>query len=459
MSGSRSRASFTNEIVMTPMVGTTDLGTLLAETTCENSSMATHRVVVVGAGFAGLNAARDLAGATVEITIVDRRNFHLFQPLLYQVATAGLNPSDIAYPIRSIFRSQRNITQIVLGEVIDVDAIAKFVTLDGGTRIEFDTLVLAAGATHSYFGNEHWADRAPGLKTIEDALDIRRRILASFEEAERHPEHVGRLLTFVVIGAGPTGVELAGAMAEIAMHALAREFHRINPTEARIILLEGSEQVLPPYPGKLGASARRQLESLGVEVRTSALVSDVDEDGVTLLTGEHISAAVVLWAAGVKASPLGASLDASTDRAGRVAVSPDLSLVGHPDVFVIGDMASIDGVPGVAPAAIQQGQHVARQIEADLAGRPRSAFKYADKGSLATIGRARAVADMGKLEFSGFLAWVAWLTIHIFYLIGFRNRLIVLISWAWNYLTFRRGARIITNQGAAESVKRQGGEG
>ncbi len=459
MSGSRSRASSTNEIVMGPMVETTDLRPFLAGATCENPAMASHRVVVVGAGFAGLNAARDLAGAPVEITIVDRRNFHLFQPLLYQVATAGLNPSDIAYPIRSIFRSQNNITQIVLGEVTDVDLTAKSVTLDDGTRIDFDTLVLATGATHSYFGNEHWADRAPGLKTIEDALDIRRRILASFEEAERHPDQAGRLLTFVVIGAGPTGVELAGAMAEIAMHALAREFHRIDPSKARILLLEGSEQVLPPYPEKLGSSARRQLEDLGVEVRTSALVSDVDPDGVTLSTGERIPAEVVLWAAGVKASPLGARLDASTDRAGRVEVSPDLALVEHPDVFVVGDMASIDGVPGVAPAAIQQGRHVARQIEADLAGRPREAFKYVDKGSLATIGRARAVADMGMLEFSGFMAWVAWLTIHIFYLIGFRNRLIVLISWAWNYLTFRRGARIITNQGAAKSVRRQGGQG
>jgi NADH dehydrogenase len=282
---------------------------------------------------------------------------------------------------------------------------------------------------------------------VEDALDIRRRILSAFEEAERHPENARRLLTFVIVGAGPTGVELAGALAEIAEHALATDFHHIDTTESRILLLEGGDQVLPVYPPDLGASAQRQLESLGVEVRTGALVSDVNDTGVVLDDGDHIEAAVVLWAAGVKASPIVATLGAPTDRAGRVVVEADLSLPGHEEVFVIGDAASVEGVPGVAPAAIQQGKHVARQIAADLAGRPRSPFRYRDKGSLATIGRARAVADIGRLRFGGFAAWVAWLAIHIFYLIGFRNRVLVLISWAWNYLTFRRGARIITSAG------------
>jgi NADH dehydrogenase len=412
--------------------------------------MGQHRVVIVGAGFAGLNAARELDGADVEITLIDRRNFHLFQPLLYQVATAGLNPSDIAYPIRSVFRSQDNVGSVVLGEVDSVDTDRNAVKLTDGTDIEFDTLIVATGATHSYFGNDHWASRAPGLKTIEDALDIRRRILGAFEEAERHPEHADRLLTFVVIGAGPTGVEMAGAMAEIATHALARDFHRIDPKAARIVLVEGTDQVLPMYPGHLGRSARRQLESLGVEVRTGSMVQEIDDLGATLDTGELIPAAVILWAAGVKASPLATTLEAETDRAGRVQVEPDLSIPGHPNIFVIGDTAAIEGVPGVAPAAIQQGRHAARQIEADLDGRDRAPFEYHDKGSLATIGRARAVADIKRLEFGGFLAWVAWLTIHILYLIGFRNRLVVLISWAWNYLTFRRGARIITSSSRSD---------
>lgn len=411
--------------------------------TWHHASM-TYRVVIVGAGFAGLNAARELDGAPVEVTLIDRRNFHLFQPLLYQVATAGLNPSDIAYPIRSIFRGQKNVQSVVLGEVEGVESDDGLVKLTDGSEIPFDTLIVATGATHSYFGNDQWEARAPGLKTIEDALDIRRRILGAFEEAERHPENAEQLMTFLVVGAGPTGVELAGAMAEIATHALARDFHRIDPRSARIILLEGTDQVLPMYPNHLGRSARRQLESLGVEVRTGALVSEIDDSGATLDSGETIPAEVVLWAAGVRASPLGETLDVSTDRAGRVHVQPDLSISGHPNIFVIGDTASIDGVPGVAPAAIQQGRHAARQIKADIAGNPRQPFAYSDKGSLATIGRARGVADIGKLEFGGFLAWAAWLTIHIFYLIGFRNRLMVLISWAWNYVTFRRGARIIT---------------
>jgi NADH:ubiquinone reductase (H+-translocating) len=403
------------------------------------------KVVIIGGGFAGLNAARALAGTPVGITIVDRRNFHLFQPLLYQVATAGLNPSDIAYPIRAIFRRQPNVERIVLAEVTGIDVDVRHVTVDDGEQIPYDWLLVATGATHSYFGKDDWASLAPGLKTIEDALAIRGRVLTAFERAERHPEDAARLLTFVVIGAGPTGVEMAGAMIEIAVHALAREFDRIDPRAARVVLVEGTDRVLPTYPPRLSASARHQLEELGVEVRTDALASDIDERGVTLSDGSHIESATVVWAAGVRASPLGAALQVETDRAGRVVVTGDLSIPEHPEVFVAGDLASLPGVPGVAPAAIQQGRHVARQIVSDIAGREREDFHYRDKGTLATIGRARAVADMGPARFGGFAAWVAWLAIHIFYLIGFRNRLFVFLSWAWNYLTFSRGARMITD--------------
>lgn len=406
--------------------------------------MTTHRVLVIGAGFGGLSTAKGLSRAPVSITIVDQRNFHLFQPLLYQVATAALNPSDIAYPIRTIFRRQRNVERIVLGEVIGVDPAARSVHLADGETLSYDTLVVATGATHSYFGHDDWRQTAPGLKTIEDALTIRRRILEAFERAERDPGRSQTELTFVVVGAGPTGVELAGALAEIATRSLVDEYHRIDPAAARVILVEGGSRVLPTYPPRLSDSARRQLESLGVEVGLDSLVSEMDDSGVVLAGGSRIEAGTVLWAAGVGASPLGAMLGGDIDRSGRVRVGPDLSIGGHPEVFVIGDLAAIEGVPGVAPAALQQGRHVARQIANDLAGRPRSPFRYRDKGNLATIGRARAVADLRVIRFSGFPAWTAWLTIHIAYLIGFRNRLLVLISWAWNYVTFRRGARIIT---------------
>ena len=397
------------------------------------------RVVVVGGGFAGLNTARALKGADVEITIIDQRNFHLFQPLLYQVAMAALNPSDIAYPIRSIFRRQANVKSVLLGEVVDVDLDGKSVEMADGVAIEFDVLVLATGATHSYFGNDQWQELAPGLKTVEDALTIRARVLAAFEEAEAHPEDVERLLTFVVVGAGPTGVELAGALSEIAVHALGDEFDTVDPARARVILVEGDKRVLPPYAPSLSSSAQRQLEGLGVDVRTESLVSEIDEEGVTLSDGTRIESATVLWAAGVAASPVG-EMVGEVDRAGRVLVEPDLSVPGHPEVFVIGDLASVEGVPGVAPAAMQMGRHVGRVI----ATGERKPFKYLDKGSLATIGRARAVADVRGLRFSGLFAWLAWLVIHIFYLIGFRNRFFVLAGWAWHYLTFRRGARIIT---------------
>jgi len=401
-------------------------------------------VVIVGAGFAGLNAAKALKDAPVEITIIDRRNFHLFQPLLYQVAAAALNPSDIAYPIRSIFRRQPNVTGVLLAEVTGIDTEASVVDLEEGESVPYDYLVLAAGATHSYFGNDEWEADAPGLKTLEDALLIRRIVLSAFENAERDPLAAGQLLTFVVVGAGPTGVELAGALIEIATHSMGHEFDRIDPSQSRVILVEGGDRVLPAYVERLSERARTQLESLGVEVRTDALVDDVDERGVTLLGGERIEAANVLWAAGVKASHLGAMLGVETDESGRVEVEEDLSLPGHAEVFVAGDLAVVEGVPGVAPAAIQMGRHAGKMITSDLSGAERDRFQYVDKGSVATIGRARAVADIRGLRFSGFLAWVAWLVIHIFYLIGFRNRLLVLVSWAWSYVTFRRGARIIT---------------
>jgi len=396
-------------------------------------------VVVVGGGFAGLNAAKSLRRADVDITIIDRRNFHLFQPLLYQVAMAALNPSDIAYPIRSVFKRQSNVTRVLMGDVTSVDVEGREIVVDDRERIAYDLLVLATGAAHSYFGHDEWAAIAPGLKTIEDALTIRARVLRAFEMAEASPEEAGRLLTFVVVGAGPTGVELAGALVEIAVHAMGNEFDVVDPSSARVVLVEGTDRVLPPYPEKLSASARRQLEELGVEVVTGALVEQIDEEGVVLSTGERVRSATVLWAAGIQASPVGA-MAGETDRAGRVLVESDLSVRGHPEVFVVGDLAAVEGVPGVAPAAMQMGRHVGRVIRTGK----RLPFRYKDKGSLATIGRARGVAYLGGLRFGGFLAWFAWLAIHIFYLIGFRNRFFVLAGWAWHYLTFRRGARIIT---------------
>ncbi len=404
------------------------------------------QVVIIGAGFGGLNAAKSLKNVDVDITIIDRRNFHLFQPLLYQVASAALNPSDIAYPIRSVFRRQRNVRRIVMGEVIGLDLDRRRVQLAEGADVPFDYLVVASGATHSYFGNDQWSEFAPGLKTIEDALYIRRQILSAFEEAERHPDRAAELLTFVVVGAGPTGVEMAGAMAEIAVHAMSNEFKHIDPTSSRVVLVEGAPHVLPVYPEPLSMKAKRQLETLGVEVVTGSLVQGIDDAGVTLGDGTRIESETVLWAAGVKASQLGELLGARLDRAGRVVVEPDLSIPGRLNVFVIGDLATLPDVPGVAPAAMQMGKYVARLIRSDLMGKDRKPFAYRNKGSLATIGRARGVADFGKIRFSGFLAWVAWLAVHIFYLIGFRNRVLVLISWAWSYVSFRRGARIITGQ-------------
>jgi NADH dehydrogenase len=406
------------------------------------------RIVVVGAGFGGLTAARKLARLPVRITLIDRRNHHTFQPLLYQVATAGLSPGEIAAPIRWIVRGRRNI-EVLLGEVQSVDLETRVVRLADG-EIPYDYLIVAAGASHAYFGHDEWEPLAPGLKTIEDALEIRRRVLLAFELAERQAASGGSpmQLNFVIVGGGPTGVELAGTLAEIARRALASEFLSIDPKTTRIILLEGGPRILPVYPEDLSRSAEEQLRSLGVEVRTSTLVTGVEAAAVRL--GEtRLPAAVILWAAGVAASPLGKGLGAPTDRAGRVLVLPDLSLPGHPEVFVIGDLASLkddtgNPVPGVAPAAIQQGKTTARNIARDLQGQPRRNFHYVNKGNLATIGRAAAIAQFGKIHISGFIAWLSWLFVHIFFLIGFRNRLMVLIQWAWSYFTYERGARLIT---------------
>jgi NADH:ubiquinone reductase (H+-translocating) len=411
--------------------------------------------VILGGGFAGLCAARALARAPVQVTLLDRRNHHVFQPLLYQVATAGLSAPDIAAPIRRILRRQKNVT-VMLGEVARIDAARRSVVLTEGPRPEpppevtYDALVLATGATHSYFGHPEWEAEAPGLKSLEDALEIRRRLLLAFECAERETDDAQRraFLTFVVIGGGPTGVELAGTVAELARHTLRNEFRRIDPGSARVMLLEAAPRVLPPYEPDLSEKARRQLVRLGVEVRTGARVTAIGHGGVLLEGAERLDARTVLWAAGVAASPVGASLGAPVDRAGRVVVQPDLSVPAHPEVFVAGDLAHFeqDGavVPGVAPAAMQMGRHAAANVRRLLRGEATRPFRYRDKGSLATIGRNSAVAQFGRrLKLSGFVAWVAWLAVHIFFLIGFRNRLVVMFDWAVAYLTYQRHARLI----------------
>ncbi len=405
-------------------------------------------VVILGGGFGGIYAAKSLRRAAVRITLVDRRNHHLFQPLLYQVASAALNPSDIAYPIRAVFRGQDNV-RVLMDEARRIDPDKKQVEL--GTRtLDYDYLVVATGARTSYFGNEQWERDAPSLKTIEDALDIRRRALLAFEHAERDPSSAEQWLTFVVVGAGPTGVEMAGAFSEIARHTLAKDFANIDPTSARVLLLEGGDRVLATYPPELSEKAQKQLEGLGVEVRTNTYVSGIDDTGV-MIGEDRVAARTVIWTAGVQASELGGSLGADLDRAGRVLVRDDLSIEGHDDVFVIGDLAAATTddkpVPGVAPAAIQGGKHAARCIRNRIEGRPNVPFRYRDKGSLATIGRAAAVAEIGRLRTAGFFAWIMWLTIHVFFLVGFRNRVFVTASWAWSYLTFQRGARLITESG------------
>ncbi len=409
------------------------------------------RVVIIGGGFGGLKAAEALAKLPVTITIVDRKNHHTFQPLLYQVATAGLSPAEIAAPIREILGHLHNV-EVLLGEAIGVDVVNRKLHFHG-YDLSYDYLVVAAGSSHAYFGHDNWEPLAPGLKTIEDALEMRRRVLLAYELAEREALLTGTHmpLNFVVVGGGPTGVELAGTLGEISRVSLGHEYKHIDPSKTRVLLVEAGPSVLSTFPPDLQQSALRQLHKLGVEVRLNSMVTEVRE-GEIHIGNQVVPAAVILWAAGVSASPLGKALGAPTDRAGRVLVEPDLSIQGHPEVFVVGDLASITygkgkPVPGLAPAAMQEGKWVGRQIKADLQGKPRQPFHYLDKGTLATIGRAAAVADLpGRIHISGFFAWLAWLFIHVFFLIGFRNRIAVMFEWAWSYFTYTRSARLITGE-------------
>jgi NADH:ubiquinone reductase (H+-translocating) len=411
-----------------------------------------QQVVIIGAGFAGLNAALKLAKEPVRITIIDKKNHHTFQPLLYQVALAVLSPAEIASPIRAITRKQKN-TEVLLDEVVDFDLPNRRVILKNAKKtVAFDYLIVAAGAGHAYFGHPEWEKDAPGLKTVEDALEIRRRVLEAFEQAEKEAILGGELkpLNFVIIGAGATGVELAGAITDIAKRYMVNDFRGIDPTRARVILLEGGPSVLSAYPPDLQQSAKKQLEELGVEVRLNAKVTHI-EPGAVMIGSEQIQSRVTLWAAGVAASPLGKKLGVATDKAGRVLVAGDLSIPGHKDVFVLGDLASYldkngKPVPGVAPAAIQMGKFAAATITRDLNREPRKTFHYLDKGSLATIGRSKAVAELPGVHASGVIAWLLWLGVHIAFLIGFRNRILVMMEWAWAYFTFNRGARLITDK-------------
>lgn len=407
-------------------------------------------VVIVGGGFGGLYAARALRDVDVEVTLLDRRNHHVFQPLLYQVATAALSPGDIASPIRWILRRQKNV-EVLLAEVRRVDAARRILILDRG-EMSYDFLILATGATHAYFGHDEWQVAAPGLKTLEDALEIRRRVLLAYEHAERESDPAKRaaLLTFVVIGGGPTGAELAGALAEISRQSLARNFRHFDPSSARIILIEAGPSILSTFPETLREAAAHDLQRLGVEVRTGRAVTGVS-NGRVEVGSESIAAATVLWAAGVAASPVGATLGVPTDRAGRVVVQPDLTIPGHPELFVIGDLASVPApngkpLPGVAQVAIQTGRHAAANIRRALAGQPYLPFVYKDLGNMATIGRASAIADFGWLRLKGWIAWLAWLFVHIMNLIGFRNRLVVLVQWAWAYFSYQRAIRLITSR-------------
>jgi NADH dehydrogenase len=409
------------------------------------------RVVVVGGGFGGLAVAKGLRREReVELTLIDRRNHHLFQPLLYQVAMAGLSPAEIAAPIRSLLSSQRN-ARVRLDEVLAVDPAAHRVQTTSG-NVDYDVLVLACGARHAYFGHDAWEPFAPGLKSVEEATEIRRRVLLAYERAEmeQDPARQRMLLTFVVVGGGPTGVELAGALGEMSRFTLARDFRHIDPALARVMLIEAGPRILPSFPAKLARRATRDLESLGGQGWTSSAVTGIDASGVDV-GSERIQTATALWAAGVQASPLAKSLDAPLDRNGRVLVEPDLGVPGHPEIFAIGDMASArdengSPLPGLAPVAKQQGAHVARNIRRMLRDEPRLPFHYVDRGQMATIGRSRAIAAVGRIRFAGFVAWLAWLVVHIYFLVGFKNRLFVVISWAWSYLTFRRGARLIVNR-------------
>jgi NADH dehydrogenase len=419
-----------------------------------------HKVVIIGGGFAGLSAARHLDDPRLDVTLVDRRNFHLFQPLLYQVATGGLSPADIASPLRSVLKKRRNV-RVLMDEAVDFDLEGKRVICKGG-ELPYDTLIVSAGSENHYFGNDSWRELAPGLKTIEDATQIRKRILCAFETAEREKDLESRLawLGFAVIGAGPTGVELAGTIGELARDTLKRDFRSIDPGAARITLVDASPRILPSFAEDLAARAAKALQKLGVTVRTGLKVTRVTEDGVELAAGEKVEflrARTVLWAAGVASSPLGRILAAKTgaglDRSGRVMVEPDLSLRGHPEILVLGDLAHFPHqggkpLPGVAPVALQQGRYVAMALRDRLDGKPVAPFRYRDKGSLATVGRSFAIAELGRWRFSGFLAWLLWLFIHLLYIVEFENRVLVLIQWAWNYFTWNRAARLITWQDA-----------
>lgn len=419
----------------------------------------THRVVIIGGGFGGLNAALALNDSSNNVTLVDRRNFHLFQPLLYQVATGGLSPANIAAPLRAVLRKRKHV-EVVLGDVIDIDVARREVVLRDD-RIVYDSLVVATGARHHYFCHQWWEPFAPGLKTIEDATSIRRRILTAFERAERtdNPEEADRCLTFVVVGGGPTGVELAGAIGELAHRTLRHNFRNIDPSHARILLVEGENRVLPMYPPELSEKARQSLERLGVTALCNARVTDISKQLVTIQRGcktgeiEEIAARTILWAAGVQASRLGQAIARATraelDRSGRVIVEPDCTIAGHPEIFVIGDLAAHEYkegkmLPGVAPVAIQQGRYVGRVIQRRLCGKATGEFVYKDHGQMSTIGRAAAVAQIGKLRLSGFVAWLTWLLVHLLQLVGFENRVLVFIQWAGNYLTRNRAARLIT---------------
>ncbi len=405
--------------------------------------MSLPRVIIIGCGFGGLWAAQALRRAPVEVTVIDRTNHHLFTPLLYQVATAGLSAPAIAGPIRHILADQKNATML-MATVSRIDAAKRVVVLDDQSELAYDYLIVAPGSVNHYFGHDDWAPYAPGLKTLQDALEIRARILTAYERAERETDPARRAawLSFVVIGGGATGVELAGTLAEIARHTLPGEFRRFDPAKARVMLVEGSDRVLPPYPPELSEKARLQLERLGVTVWLGKTVTGVDAEGVTM-GAERLEAKTVLWAAGVTSSPLGRTLGAPLDRAGRVQVAPDLSLPGHPEAFIAGDLAAIAGVPGIAPAAKQMGHHAAKNVLRLLQGGATQDFRYRDYGQLATIGRNAAVAVFGKLKFSGYPAWLLWLLAHIYFLINFRSRLVVMIDWAWSYWTYRRYARII----------------
>ncbi|BAZ79000.1 NAD(P)/FAD-dependent oxidoreductase [Sphaerospermopsis kisseleviana CS-549] len=423
-----------------------------------------HQVVIVGGGFGGLYAAKALAKANVNVTLIDKRNFHLFQPLLYQVATGALSPADISSPLRSVLSKSKN-TTVLLGEVNDIDTTEQKVMV-GGETVPYDTLIVATGAKHSYFGKDNWEEFAPGLKTVEDAIEMRRRIFMAFEAAEKESDPAKRraLLTFVIVGGGPTGVELAGAIAELATQTLKEDFRNIDTSETKVLLLEGLDRVLPPFAPELSQEAQASLEALGVDVQTKTLVTNIENDIVTIKQGDEvktIASKTVLWAAGVKASAMGKVLmdktGAECDRAGRVIVEPDLSIKGHSNIFVVGDLANFahqngKPLPGVAPVAMQEGEYVAKLVQKRIKGETLPQFNYVDRGSLAMIGQHAAVVDLGFIKLKGFLAWFFWLFIHIYFLIEFDNKLVVMIQWVWNYFTRNRGARLITGKEMVKPV-------